>query len=149
MHPKTSLQRPKVPVEPIPIGRLLFRPRNHASPNQSHRLPSNGLVAHYPLHVEAELVIQEHISEILQVHQSQLNKGDDQFAIAIYWGSPIRIDVKTLERLRRLEDSHHRTKLWAELGDRAENYDPTTHVNIGYISGDGLSMAKLQAIVEV
>lgn len=95
------------------------------------------------------LVIQEYVSEILQAHQSPLSKGDDKFAIVVYWGSPIRIDVKPLERLRRLEDSHYRTKLWKELGDRAETYDPTKHINLGYISGDGLSMAKLQAIVEV
>ena len=58
----------------------------------------NGLVAHYPLRVEFDLVIQEYISEIIQVHQSHLGKGDDRFAIVIYWSSPLRIQIKPLER---------------------------------------------------
>lgn len=145
---KILLHKPK-PVEPIAIGKLLFRARNTSSPNQSHRLMSGGLVAHYPLRVELDMVVQEYISEILQVHQSHLSKGDDQFAIAVYWGNPIRFEVKPLERLRRLQESNWRTEFWKELGDRAEAYDPTKHINLGYISGDGLSMFKLHAIVEV
>jgi hypothetical protein len=95
------------------------------------------------------MVVREYISEILQIHQSQLGKGDDRFAIAIYWGNPIRFEVKPLERLRRLQESNWRIEFWQELSDRAETYDPTKHINLGYISGDGLSMTKLQAIVEV
>lgn len=146
---KILLQKPPKPVEPIAISKLLFRPRNTSSPNQSRRLMSNGLVAHYPLHAEADLVIQEYISEILQLHQSQLGKGDDQFAIAVYWGNPMRLEVKSLERLRRLQESNWRVDFWKELGDRAEVYDPTKYINLGYISGDGLSIFKLHAIVEV
>ena len=136
-------------MQPFTISKLLFCPRNKSSPNQSKRLIGNGLVAHYPLFVELDLVIQEYISEILQVHQSQLGKGDDRFAIAIHWSSPLRIEIKPLERLRRLEDSQSRTQFWKELGDRAETYDPSKFINLGYISGDGLSMTKLQSIVGV
>jgi hypothetical protein len=132
----------------IAIKDLLYRPRNPFSPNQSRRLVSNGLVAYYPIHVETGLVVKEYISEILQEHQSFLGKGNDQFAIVVCWGRKIRIEVKPLERLRHLEDSHWRADLWRELGDRAETYNPATHVNIGYISGDGLDCTKLQAIVE-
>jgi hypothetical protein len=110
---------------------------------------ADGLVAHYPLRVEADLVIEEYISEILQIHQSHLGKGEDQFAIVIHWGNPIRFGVKSLERLRWLEENNWRTTFWKDLGDRAETYDPTRHINVGYISGDGLSLTKLQAIVEV
>jgi hypothetical protein len=142
------LLKPK-PPEAIAINRLLFRPRNSESPNQSRRLMSDGLVAHYPVNVEADLVIAECISEILQEHQSCLGKGIDHFAIAIYWGNKIRIEAKPLERLRWLQDSNWRTDFWKTLGDRAESYNPTTHLNIGYISGDGLGCTKLQAIMEV
>jgi hypothetical protein len=135
-------------IESIGLTKLLFRPRKISSPNQSRRLISGGLVAHYPLHVEMEMVVQGYISEILQAHQSYLSKGDDKFAIAVYWGNPVRIEIKPLERLRRLQDSHWRGGLWKLLGDRAETYNPTKHINIGYISGDGLSATKLCAIVE-
>lgn len=110
---------------------------------------SDGLVACYPVRVEADLVFQEYVSEILQEHQSFLGRGNDRFAIIVYWGNKIRIEAKPLDRLRWLEDSNWRSSFWKELGDRAESYDPTKNINLGYISGDGLSCLKLQAIVEV
>lgn len=109
---------------------------------------SDGLVAHYPVNVEADLVIQEYISEILQEHSSFLNKGNDRFAIVLYWGEKVRVEAKSLGRLRGLQDSNWRASFWKLLGDRAETYDPTKHFNLGYISGDGLSCSKLQAILE-
>lgn len=147
---KSLLQKQKPPVEAIAINSLLFRPLNKEIPSQSRRLMSDGLVSHYPIGVEADLVIDGCISDIMQEHQSHLNKGDDHFAIAVYWGrTNIRIEAKPLKRLRWLQDSNWRTDFWKTLGDRAETYNPTTHLNIGYISGDGLSYSKLQAIVEV
>lgn len=141
--------QPKPVSQPIKVGDLLFKVRHPYSPTQSRRLTSDGLIPYYPLRVERDLMFDRYIFDVLAIHNSHLNRGDDRFALVLRWGKTVQIEVKPLERLRRLQDSCWRKGFWKELGDRAETYDPTKHINTGYISGDGLAYTQLQAIVEV